>query len=97
MYLWAQGMNQLTPNFSVHVRDRLTSLHVEDLELDVKRNTRLRLNDVRANVLASNVVRPLGDLRAQHAGVVACEESFLISGEGVVGSGQVGAINGVTS
>lgn len=79
----------LTPDLGVCVRDRLTSVDVQDLELKVKAHAGLSVGHILANVLSGDVVRALSDLGAEHTGGVAGEEGLLGGVESVVLGGQV--------
>lgn len=77
------------PDISENLGGRLAGIHVQELEFDVHRNTRLTLGDVGANLLSCDIVRANRRLRDQRASVVAAKDRLLGSFQSVARAGHV--------
>jgi hypothetical protein len=78
------------PQLKINRGNGLTGVDIDDLDVEVERNTLLVLRDVLTDQLALDPVGALSDLRGENAGVVAGEEDGRVG----VGSdaGQVGSV-----
>lgn len=83
---------RLTPDLSEGACDWLTGVDVQDLKLEVQGHAGLPVGHILTDVLSSDVVRPFGDLGAEHARSVAGEEGLLGGVESVVLRRQVRGI-----
>lgn len=77
------------PHLEVDIGHGFASVNVNDLVVNDRVDTLLVLGKLTADVLAADVVRALGDLGGQDAGVVATEEGCRIGVEGVAHGGLV--------
>lgn len=77
------------PHLKVDVGHRLASVDVNHLVVDGGGNTLLSLDNVRADVFTTNVVRALGDIRSEDAAGVAAEQS---AGVGVGSVAEAGLV-----
>ncbi len=79
-------MIALTPDLNIGVGHGLAGVDVKHLDVQVKGNTLLALNNIRADVLASDVVGALCDLRAKKTGRVGAEDDTDGCVQGVAGA-----------
>lgn len=84
----------LTPDLSVGVGDRLASVDIQNLELEMQVNTALSVGHILADELSGDVVRALGDLGAENARAVAGEDGLLGGVESVVLARMVRGVQG---
>ena len=62
------------PCLEIDLGDRLTSIDIDDLNVEGERHTRLTIRHVIADKFTGNPVRALSHLRRENAAVVAREE-----------------------
>lgn len=84
----------LTPDFSIGICDRLAGGYVEHLEIKRQVYTGLVLGNVRADVLASDIVRAFGNLGGENTRAIAGKERRLSGGKVVILGGQVRDVQG---
>ena len=82
------------PDVHVDSRDRLARASVNELDIEVERNTLLAVSDVAADHLSIDVVRTLGDFRLKNASRVIGEQQSLIITVGDTRSRLVGVVVG---
>lgn len=80
------------PKVHVNSRNRLARASVNELDIEVKRNTLLAIGDVATDELAINVVRTLGDFRLKNTGRVVGEQQSLVITVRDAGSRLVGVV-----
>jgi hypothetical protein len=90
--VYASGI--AVPNVHVDSRDRGASAGINELDVEVQRDTRLAISNVATDQLAIDVVRALGDFRLKNAGGVVGEEQGLVLAVGDVGSRLVSVVVG---
>jgi hypothetical protein len=82
------------PKVHVDSRDGLARAGVNELNIEVKRNTLLAVGDVATDELAINVVRTLSNFRLKNTGRVISEEKSLIVAVGDARGRLVGVVVG---
>ena len=81
------------PDINEDFWDRETSGDIEILDLEVKRNSRLSLSDIFANLLASNIIWAISDFRSQDARSIGAEDGGIGGCTGVINFASLVVIN----
>ena len=66
------------PKVHVDSRDRLARAGVNELNVEIERNTLLAIGNVTTDELSIDIVRALGNFRLENASRVVCEEQSLV-------------------
>lgn len=73
-----QGVLTGMPHFNINIWDWITGLDVDDLVINHSVDAFLVFDEIPANILATNVVRTLGNVRCKDTARVAAEEGCLV-------------------